>query len=48
MSKIIEIATPERSAILGVLKRVDFTDSYEANVSRPTIDAQGAYVAIYL
>jgi Protein of unknown function (DUF2867) len=47
MSKIIEIATPERSAILGALKRVDFTDSYEANVSRPTIDAQGAYVAIF-
>jgi Protein of unknown function (DUF2867) len=47
MSKIIEITTPAGSAILGALNRVDFTDSYEASVSRPTIDAQGAYVAIF-
>jgi hypothetical protein len=47
MTRVIEVAIPAASRIHGALKQVHFSDAYEAVMSRPSIDAQGAYAAVF-
>ncbi len=47
MPNVLEVSVPSSSSILTVLKNVHFSDAYEASIARPSIDAQGAYAAIF-
>jgi hypothetical protein len=47
MTKVLEVPIPAASSVTRMLKRVDFSDAYEAKLSRPKLDAQAAYAAIF-
>jgi hypothetical protein len=47
MTKVLEVSIPAASSITRMLKRVDFSDAYETKLTRPNLDAQAAYAAIF-
>lgn len=44
---IHKVAVPSTSAVEDALKRCDFADAYEVQLSKPEIQASDAYVAIF-
>jgi Protein of unknown function (DUF2867) len=47
MTSVREVPIPASSSIQSTLQQVHFRDAFEAVMSRPRIDAQGVYAAVF-